>query len=209
MAFRKRSSFAVASVFAALVLVPSCKDKKESQFSAANAQFDKSCGEANGITTGQLMTRELSNETNPKLLSYELSLVDCAGKAWPIQGDILFDLNVVRQPGVEQLTYTVKDAATQSPIANGTLQTVEGSDLFGQTGGGFAHHKAAGVSIATNVTKIIFEVNVGAWRLMPANPTADFAAPFYDIESFLRLGQAKPVTAMIHVTNGATTPFLK
>ncbi|MGE0173224.1 MAG: hypothetical protein AB7T49_10575 [Oligoflexales bacterium] len=182
-----------------------CKDK-ESQFSAANGQFDKSCGAEHGIAKVTLLTKNVKVGAGPQTIRYEVALEDCAGKAWPIEGEILFDLDAWYSGGTDLvLTYVIKDSVSSSQIASGSLEHVSGKDMFGKVGEGRGHNRTAGIKTTANSPKAIFEVNIGDWVLIPTSSDPSTPpGPSYTVNSFLKLGQAQAITEPIAVENASS-----
>ncbi|MGE0172954.1 MAG: hypothetical protein AB7T49_09220 [Oligoflexales bacterium] len=166
-------------------------------------EFDKSCGEEMGLTNVNLLSKALQNGQDPQTIRYEVSYVDCSGKPWPITGEILFDLNVQPYEGYEAgLAFEIEDPTSGAVITAGTMVIVPGQDLFGKVGAGYSHVKTQPLTTTFSLPILIFEVNISGKTLLPAGFDPDDDRPdFFDLQSFLRLGSAKPVAETIRVQN--------
>lgn len=145
-----------------------------------------------GVTQAKLLSPSLSTTPKVQSLRYELSALSCKdGTAIPLRDQTLFfDLNAVVSGGFPQLNYIVSDPAKKAVVSTGTLQIVEGSDLFGNTGM-YAHWKTVSLSYTSNLDKLELEIKLDN---VPLSPVVA-GSPSFD--SYLRIGQAQAVTQAI------------
>ncbi len=151
------------------------------------------------FTKVALLSKSMSTKPMVQSIKYELSSISCKdGKAVPIMNESLFfDLNGTinkGNAGFPAISYVVSDSSSGNLITQGTLEVVEGSDLFGNTGG-YAHWKTNTLTYTSTLEKVILEIKLDNIAIAPA---AGGNAPSMD--SYLRIGPAIPVTQPIMVT---------
>ncbi len=165
---------------------------------SAGSPIPEECKTATAnFTKVTLLSKSMSTKPSVQSLKYELSSVSCKdGKIVPIKDESLFfDLNgKISGPGFTPINYAVNDSKTGALITQGTLEVVQGSDLFGNTGQ-YAHWKTSTLSYAGSLEKVILEIKLDNIGLTPAQMDN---APTMD--SYLRVGQTIPVTQPIMVT---------
>jgi hypothetical protein len=157
---------------------------------ASPAVIPSNCSADKGdITKVTLLSTGVNFALSNQTLRYELSVVSCKdGSIVPIKDQVLsFDLNLTSLNGFKSISYAVLDSATSKSVSSGTLAAVQGSDLFGHTGE-YAHWVTKSLSYATNLEKVILEINLKDIRLQSVNPSATTA------ESYLKVGDAAAVT---------------
>jgi len=99
-------------------------------------------GTAN-FTKVTLLSKSMSTKPSIQSLKYEVSSLSCKdGKVVPIMNESLFfDLNgKISGQGFPPISYAVNDSQSGNLITQGTLEVVQGSDLFRNTGQ-YAHWK--------------------------------------------------------------------
>lgn len=152
-------------------------------------------GEAE-VTTAKILTDGVDFSKQNQLVKYELQLLSCKdGTAVPFNDQaILFDLNMHYYNGdLAPIAYRVLEASSNAELVAGDFETINGSDLFGNSGGGFRHWKTEDVSFKAKVEKVILEIDLKQAKLRTVK-TGDKTA-----DSYLRIGKALPVTAVITV----------
>jgi len=159
---------------------------------------------ADGITHAKLLTTSIRNNSTD-YIEYEIFVTDCEGKIKNVQADtILFDVNASSPPDANAPVLFEVLTNAKSPVTSGVMQTIVGSDLFGVTKPTYRHYKTDQiVEFSVPSSSFIFRVRPPNGRLLanqnmlnPAMRDAD-----QSIETFLRFGNASPVTAVVLFTN--------
>ncbi|GEM_PF-2056999 len=147
-----------------------------------------------GVTQAKLLSTGISRRRTSQSLRYELQVLSCKdGSVLPLKDQIIyFDLHAVVSPGFVNVSYSVQDAKNNTAVNTGILQFIPGSDLFGNTGN-YAHWKTETLTYTSNVTTLVLEINLVNIQLSPSNATD------VSIDSYLKVGQSKPVTQAIGI----------
>ncbi len=148
-----------------------------------------------GLTTAKILSNGISTNGEAQSIKYELSVISCKdGSAVPINNAaIAFDLNATIDDISSSSDYVISDASNQV-IAQGTLKSVYGSDLFGNVGD-YGHWETSNVSFSVAVEKLILEIKIGPHKIQP------YKDGDTQIPSYLKIGDAGAVTANLNVIN--------
>jgi hypothetical protein len=148
-----------------------------------------------GITQVKLLSNGISTLLGTQTLRYELAVLNCKdGSVQSLKDQpILFDLDASLATGFQEVPYTILSTAGAS-ISTSTLQIVQGSDLFGNTGN-FAHWTTQNFSYSSQLEKLILEIKLENVQVLPRVETDT------TIKSFLRIGNAQAVTQPLTITN--------
>jgi hypothetical protein len=137
-------------------------------------------------TTVNLRTQQVRNATAGEIIEYEIFVTDCNGKRLPINANyILFDIDAeVSQPTAN--SYTIENGP------QGTMQVIEGVDLFGKAGPNYFHSRTDQTITINNQTKsAILKIGLLGERYSPiGNPGAPGS---FQLPTYLRFGNAQPV----------------
>lgn len=153
------------------------------------------CSSATGdITKVTLLSSGVNLAINNQTLRYELSVLSCKdGSVVPIKDQtISFDLNLSTLNGFKDIAYSVLDPITSKTISSGPLDTVIGSDLFGNKGN-VAHWVTKSMSYSSTLDKVILEINLKNIRLQAQDALSTEA------ESYLQVGTAAAVTQKLKI----------
>lgn len=137
------------------------------------------------FTEAKLVTRTLTNKKTPQSLEYELSISDCNGPQKVTSSQVLFDIKYSFSSNTSGYDYEVRSSLGKF-LGKGTMQVVEGSDLFGKNEPGFSHFKTDEVQIIESDTYNI--------RLIIDFSGREFVKSEYnstdDAQTFLKFGNA-------------------
>jgi hypothetical protein len=149
---------------------------------------------AGSITKVALLSSGINLAIDNQTLRYELSVLSCKdGSVIPIKDQtISFDLNLSTLNGFKDIAYSVLNPTTSKVIASGPLDTVRGSDLFGNKGE-VAHWVTKSLSYSSNLDKVILEINLKNIRLQ-SQREGDSEA-----ESYLQVGTASAITQKLKI----------
>ncbi|RYZ58841.1 MAG: hypothetical protein EOP07_05800 [Proteobacteria bacterium] len=153
------------------------------------------CSSATGdITKVTLLSSGVNLAINNQTLRYELSVLSCKdGSVVPIKDQtISFDLNLSTTNGFKDIAYSVLDPMSSKTISSGPLETVVGSDLFGNKGN-VAHWVTKSMSYSSTLDKVILEINLKNIRLQAQDALSTEA------ESYLQVGTAAAVTQKLKI----------
>lgn len=149
----------------------------------------KKCVDETLKTKVKLLTLTVANGVPGNEISYEISVVDCNGDSKPVSGKfVLFDIDAEVET-VSANTYLAK-VGLQS--TSGTLDPVEGVDLFGKTGPDYFHHKTdKTISLTQTTSAVILTIDLHGESFMLMNGNADGT---FLVNTHLKFGDADPVT---------------
>lgn len=175
---------------------PNSKDNVAGPTDDSDApKIDEKCDAALGQTQAKLITKELPNFVDGQMLEYELYVTNCDGKQRALTADvILYDLNAAASgvgKGIKD-KYEAYDLKSGKVLAQGNLEEVQGSDLFGQVGEQYYHSrtdKPLQVSADADSFRLKISVPPGCCQATGTkDPTTD-----QKVQTFLRLGKAAPI----------------
>jgi hypothetical protein len=159
-----------------------------------------------GITQAKLLTPTVQNNIAEQTLEYELSVTNCEGVAQTIKSNfIYFDLDVLILSRVsDEVSFVVWNATRSKKFAEGSLQNINGSDLFGKTGPLFNHNKTdQAVQFDTEEKSLILKLTMRKWSMAPiamqSTPPADPYVTAFTSDSYLRYGEAQPVKTSVDI----------
>ncbi len=163
-----------------------------------------------GQTSAQLLSTTIVNGAMNQLLRYKVSIKNCLGQAAPLTAThILFDMDAfVPQPmQVKNLSYLITAENTNAVLGSGVMQAVHGHDLFGVAGLDRFHHRTNNIiNLPAGIQTVNFAVDLSGFihhNFMYAN----IRAPAIEtINTFLRFGNAAPVTQPVQFQNPPGTP---
>lgn len=170
---------------------------------AENPPSPLDCDPAKAVTTVKLLTTAvIENNAANQSIRYEIGVL-CDGKPMPIKGSaIWFDLDSSNNNVLSSsmgLPYKISDAASGQLVGNGQFKSVQGADLFGNSGMMFFHYESDVVTLPNNQTRILLEIDVSNQTNIPReNP--DFTAKVWNIASYLRYGEAQAVQQGLQFT---------
>jgi len=122
-----------------------------------------------------------------------------------VQADtILFDVNAASPPDANAPVLFEVLTKAKSPVTSGVMQTILGADLFGVTKPTYRHYKTDRVvEFSVPSSSFIFRVRPPNGRLISNHNMLNPAMRDVDqsIETFMRFGNASPVTAVVLFTN--------
>jgi hypothetical protein len=149
----------------------------------------KKCFDQELKTKVKLLTLTVANGKPGNKITYEISVVDCNGDYQPVSGkNILFDIDAEVDAAMEN-TYTARVGLES---ISGTLNTVEGVDLFGKTGPEFFHHRTdKTVSLKGTITAVILTVDLHGQSFLPIGGGDNGT---FLVNTHLKFGDADPVT---------------
>jgi hypothetical protein len=168
---------------------------KEASFHGENSV----CANKPDYTKATLVTKEFRNGQSPQTFEYSISLADCKGKTRSLNETVvLFDMRAGVSNFGKSLTYKIlKDS---SVLSEGVLESVIGRDLFGVEGQNRGHHRTSNLKFGVPVESFLLSIDVSGVRVMPEGTQTD-PIPNFMMDTYLRLGNAEPVTQPIPVVN--------
>lgn len=158
------------------------------------------CDDPNsGITQAKLLTESVVNGGANESIDYEIFLTDCDGNVKSINGEqILFDLNASVRTVSDPISYKIVEKNNEDDIkAEGPFIRDNSGDLFGDPEG-VAHWKTAQLNFETKTNVVILKINISTIRV---TPTGGFVGAVDMIDTYLRIGEAEPVTKTVAFTN--------
>jgi len=161
----------------------------------SDTSIPAACGENKGeITKVTLLSTGINLDISDQVLEYELSVVSCKdGAIVPIKNQSLsFDLNLVTENGYRAIEYSVIDPSSSKTIDSGELETIEGSDLFGNVGN-FGHWVTKSLSYSSNLDKVVLQIDLKNIKLSSSDLFATNA------DSFLQVGDATAVKQSLKI----------
>lgn len=151
-----------------------------------------------GVTQVKLLTSSVKNNTANQTLRYEVSLLDCKGQPKPIpQAPLLFDIDSQTFELTAKATPYVIENSQGQTVTSGSMEKVDGSDLFGKQSETHYHWKADNLQIPGTDYKFFFIADVSN-RIM-----TEFGSMFpptsgsVQFDTYLRIGDAAPVQQKI------------
>ncbi len=163
---------------------------------APTTKPDPACDEAAGATAVKLLTPTVANGDPSNHIDYEITVADCDGKPRQLVADyILFDVEALVTAGDQGTGYHyVVKAGTKS--AEGSLERIVGSDLFGNSGAQYFHNRTDQVpTIAAGAASIQFRIEFAGGTFGPANSQGK---PDNLLATYLRFGKAKVARQDVH-----------
>lgn len=145
-----------------------------------------------GITSAEILTKQIPLVEGEKTIRYRIGLKDCFGELKELANvPILFDINSIINPFDVPAPYRiVSDQNKSEVLASGSLSTVLGSDLFGNEGQ-FAHWKTENVGVKKPEKSIILEVILDEFQLTPRPDLPETAR--LELPTYLKVSTAKAV----------------
>ena len=137
-------------------------------------------------TRSVLLTKTISRELVQKELLYEMYALDCAGK--PIEsGYISFDFDYITS-AIGTLSYKILHSETDEIVMSGSLDLIEGEDIFGSKTEGASYYRTDKKIIFGSEAKLIFSIDVSS--VVFTDPSESNA---YDqLPTHLRIGSYNP-----------------
>lgn len=164
-----------------------------------------------GTTVVKLLTASVTNKAANQIIKYQLSMNDCQGVETPIKAtEIKFDVNAVMvvastsgSPSGTALPYTVQSPEGQT-LSSGSLEIVQGEDLFGNASPSYWHYKTNNpINITGGIKQVILSVDISnSENHLPSNTGGTGTYPATEvIETFLRFGDAEAVKQPVTFNN--------
>lgn len=158
------------------------------------------CQPGTTVTQVKNLTGTLDQRQTPRKLVYELSLYDCPGTIpQTVVQSIFFDTDAHTAAGLGRLPFAVRSNGSFESF--GSLNPVQGSDLFGKTGPNYWHHRSDQTISITAANRIVI-VEIDVSNLIIIAPMFGQAAPIMTIPTYFKFGPAQPVRVNIQVTEG-------
>ena len=171
---------------------------KETQ---SNAPALPKC-ENNAATQVTLLTNTVQNGVAGNFVEYKMSVTDCDGKQIPFTASaVSFDL--ASYVGAQaNLTYVITDAGDSSHTVRGTLNNLQGNDLFGNSGPNYYHYETdQPVSFAAQANAIIVHIDLMGISMTPYGTSSPL-----EMNTYLKFGNAAPVKAPVQLSQAAPAP---
>jgi hypothetical protein len=171
-------------------------DEKDSDNESDDSE-EAACDEANGKTDATLLTDKIQSNAADQFVKYEVALTNCDGSPKNMTDEsIYFDLNAIIDQFGEDVEYRILKPSDESEILAGTLVHKEGKDLFGQTGPQFGYWVTGQVTLKGATDKLLLVIDMSELGFRPPSdaPKDSIKADSFVVDSFLRFGEASPVT---------------
>ena len=158
--------------------------------------------ENNAATQVTLLTNTVQNGVAGNFVEYKMTVTDCDGKQIPFTASaVSFDL--ASYVGTQaNLTYVITDAGDSSHSVRGTLNNLQGNDLFGNSGPNYYHYETdQPVSFAAQANAIIVHIDLMGMSMAPYGTSSPL-----EMNTYLKFGNAAPVKAPVQLSHAAPTP---
>lgn len=151
-----------------------------------------------GVTQVKLLTLSAKNNSANQTLRYEVSLLDCNGKPLPIpQAPLLFDVDSQSMELTARATqFTIQDSQGQT-VTSGSMEKIDGSDLFGKQSETHYHWKADNLQIPVTDYKFYFIADVSNRIMTEFGVMMPPTSGSVQFDTYLRIGDAAPVQQKI------------
>jgi hypothetical protein len=207
-------SFRLFIICLLAVWLSSCKD--ESSFAGGGNKEDKNANDPNssnddddddddgsqkacsehGDTVAELITKSIRNGQPDNFIAYDIRIENYCEDSPKTVKSISFDVNsiVSKRDTDRPLDYRILYKGQD--LANGVLENVQGSDLFGNIGEKYFHNRTdqtISFEAASEGVRLRIELN-GIFYMQPTTINQPVPQNKVTLETYLRFGDAKVVT---------------
>lgn len=169
----------------------------EQEFSGNNAKCT-----TEGTANVNLISKEVENGIEGNFILYKIKLENICDSELNKKSAILFDINGELTSTASKIPIEYKIISGSKTITSGELVTVEGEDLFGNTGVNYLHNKTDN-EIAYSIAKsgVDLRIELGGVLYMPQDSDGKFKEGEIFLDTFLKFGSAAVVNTQVKFAN--------